>query len=360
MKRKQKREKTRLCLLFGGRSAEHEVSLRSASAIYSNIDREKFDIISLYIDTKGKWKKVSSPSLAMEELSKGTSFSFLPWREKSLPLEIKADIYFPVLHGPFGEDGTIQGFFEMADVPYVGAGVSASAIGMDKSLMKTIFKAHNLPVVEYTTISDFEWLERKGEILRKIRAEYPLPFFIKPSSLGSSVGISKVKDYSFTEEAINLALSFDRKILVEEGITGREFECSVLGNEHPEASLPGEIIPHREFYDYRDKYIEGKTSFKIPAELPEETVREIQHLSLQAYKAVDCSGMARVDFLMDGKKSLLYLSEINTIPGFTEISMYPKLWEVSGLAFPHLLERLIELGFQRYRAKKKKLNHYTP
>ena len=353
-RKKQNPEKVHVCLLFGGRSAEHEVSLRSAAAIYSNLDQKKFSVTSVYIGKGGMWKIVQSPLLSMEELSKGPSLSFLPW-EKTSPLQaVKADIYFPILHGPYGEDGTIQGVFEMADVPYVGAGVTASAVGMDKALMKTLFKVKNLPVVQLSILYEGEWLRHREGILRRIEEEYCLPFFVKPATLGSSLGISKVKDFRHTQKALNTAFAYDQKILVEEGIIGRELECSVLGNDTPEVSLPGEIIPYREFYDYRDKYIEGKTAFAIPAELPASTVREIQRISIEAYRAIDCSGMARVDFLMEGTNGTLFLSEINTIPGFTEISMYPKLWEVSGLPFPRLVERLIELGFERHRAKKRK------
>lgn len=352
-RKNSKFKKIKVGLLFGGRSAEHEVSLRSASAIYNNLDKNKFTVVSIYLDKKGNWKIVPSPLLSMKELNEGPSFSFLPWKEKTITQSITADIYFPVLHGPYGEDGTIQGFFEMADVPYVGAAVLASAVGMDKALMKTIFKAGNLPVVKHSILLESEWKKKRERILKKIEAEYNLPFFVKPANLGSSVGISKVKDYAQASDALSTAFSYDRKILVEEGIKGRELECSVLGNENPRASLPGEIIPFREFYDYRDKYLDGKTTFGIPAKLPSPIVKEIQRISLEAYRAIDCSGMARVDFFLQEKTEKLYLSEINTIPGFTEISMYPKLWEVSGLAFPKLVEHLIELGFERHKLKKR-------
>jgi len=346
-------KKTIVCLLFGGRSDEHEVSLRSASAIYDNLDRDRFEVTCIYIDKKGNWKIVSSPHLSLEELAKDVSASFLPWEEKNFHETIKADIYFPVLHGPYGEDGTIQGLFEMADVPYVGAGVTASAIGMDKALMKTIFKARNLPVVRFITLLESEWNSDRETVLEQVKNELPLPLFVKPANLGSSVGITKVKEFSQIPEAIRTAFSFDRKILVEKGITGREFECSVLGNENPEASLPGEVIPFREFYDYRDKYIDGKTEFRIPARLTFQQIEKIQEISLEAFRAIDCSGMARVDFFLENDTGKLYLNEINTIPGFTEISMYPKLWEKSSLSFRQLVERLIQLGFERHESKKR-------
>ncbi|MFB0564745.1 MAG: D-alanine--D-alanine ligase family protein [Candidatus Aminicenantaceae bacterium] len=352
------KKKIKVCLFFGGRSSEHEVSLRSATSIYNNLDKKKFDIISIYIDKTGNWKIVPSPLLSIKKLTEGHSLPFLPWEKKTLPKAIKADIYFPVLHGPYGEDGTIQGLFEMADVPYVGAGVMASALGMDKAIMKPLFKALNLPVVKHSIIFESEWKNNREHIHKKIQKDFPLPFFVKPANLGSSVGISKVKEYTQTSRAFRTAFSYDRKILVEQGITGREFECSVLGNENPQASLPGEIIPSREFYDYRDKYIEGKTAFRIPAELPSSIIKEIQHISLEAYRAIDCSGMARVDFFLENKTNKLYLSEINTIPGFTEISMYPKLWEVSGLPYPLLVQRLIALGFERHKIKKRNQKNY--
>ena len=347
----QRRQK--VALLFGGRSAEHDISLISASSIYRNLDKKKYKIISIYITKEGKWKIVPSPLVPRLTLDQGPAFPFLPWSTKAFSGAIKADIYFPVLHGPYGEDGTIQGLLEMAGVPYVGAGVMASALGMDKATMKTIFKAKNLPVVKHSVLLESEWIKAREGILEKIRKEFPLPFFVKPANLGSSVGIVKIKDYEEITAALTIAFSYDRKILVEEGIKGRELECSVLGNDNPVASLPGELIPYREFYDYKDKYLEGKTRFAIPAKLPSAIVEEIQRISLEAYKAIDCSGMARVDFFLEEGTEKVYLSELNTIPGFTEISMYPRLWEVSGLSFPRLVERLIELGFERHRSKKR-------
>jgi D-alanine-D-alanine ligase len=358
--KKLKHKKINIALLFGGRSAEHEVSLISATSIYKNLDKKKFEITSIYINKKGNWKIVESPLLVPSALSTGDFFPFLPWSKNVSRPTTDADIYFPVLHGPHGEDGTIQGLFEMADVPFVGASVMDSAIGMDKSMTKIILKAKNLPVVKHIIIQDQEWMKQKEAIISKIKKEFPIPFFVKPACLGSSVGISKVKEYGKTSAALDEAFRYDKKILVEEGIKGHELECSVLGNDSPRASLPGEIIPYREFYDYRDKYIEGKTRFGIPAELTPEQIKEIQHLSLEAYKAISCSGMARVDFLMEEKTEKIFISELNTIPGFTEISMYPKLWEVSGLPFPRLLERLIELGLERHKKKKRRKENFVP
>jgi len=348
-----KPRKTRIALLFGGRSAEHEVSLISASAIYRNINTRKYEVISFYINKKGEWKKVASPLLSPEKLEKGPSFSFLPWEAAAFSRRVRADIYFPVLHGPYGEDGTIQGLLEMADVPYVGAGVLASAAGMDKAVMKALFAVKNLPLVKSRTFLDSEYLKNKKAILGLIKKEFPLPFFVKPANLGSSVGISKVKTYAETSTALGKAFRYDRKILVEQGILGREVECSVLGNEEPRASLPGEVIPSREFYDYRDKYLEGKTRFRIPAKLPEAKIKEIERLAIEAYQAVGCSGLARLDFFLEERTGKIYVNEINTMPGFTEISMYPKLWGVSGIPFPRLVEELIRLGFRRHRRKKR-------
>ncbi len=351
-------KKKTVALLFGGRSAEHEISLLSTASIYNNLDKAQFQIRSIFIDKKGNWRVVESPLLSPEKLNQGLSATFLPWDENHSSPLIEADIYFPILHGPYGEDGTIQGLLEMADVPFVGASVMDSAIAMDKAMSKIIFKSKNLPVVKHLIIMEKDWKEDRGNILGQIKKELPLPFFVKPACLGSSVGISKLKENGQIPAAVEKAFRYDRKILVEEGIQGRELECSVLGNDNPEASLPGEIIPFREFYDYDDKYLEGKTRFGIPAELTPSQTREVQSLSVEAFKAIGCSGMARVDFLMDGKTEKIYVSEINTIPGFTEISMYPKLWEVSGLPFPRLLERLIQLGFGRHEQKKRAREDY--
>jgi len=349
-----KSKKIKVALLFGGSSAEHEVSLISATSIYRNLYKKKYDVVSIYINKEGLWRIVDSPHLPPQILEKGDFSSFLPWSKNMISQDMRADIYFPVLHGPCGEDGTIQGLFEMADVPYVGAAVLSSAIGMDKAMAKTLFKMKNLPVVNHLILFESVWKNEQRKILSKIKKEFQLPFFVKPTNLGSSVGITKVKDYTQSEPSIKMAFEYDRKILIEEGILGKEFECSVLGNDNPRVSLPGELIPFREFYDYKDKYIYGKTSFVIPADLPGPAIEEIQRISLEAFKAIDCSGMARVDFFMEEKTGRIILNEINTIPGFTEISMYPKLWEVSGIPYPELLDILIELGFERHQQKRRK------
>jgi len=349
-----KRHKVRIALLFGGRSAEHEVSLASASAIYKNINKTRYAVIAIFIDKTGRWRRVASPLLAPEKLQNGPSSSFLPWEAlSSLPRRVRADIYFPVLHGPYGEDGTIQGLLEMADVPYIGAGVLASTTGMDKAVMKVLFADRNVPIVQHRVFGEVEWKKSRKAVLGLIGKEFRLPFFVKPANLGSSVGISKVKNRGDTVTALARAFRYDRKVIVEEGIKGREIECSVLGNDEPRASLPGEVIPYREFYDYRDKYLDGKTRFRIPADLPASVIREVQRLAVEAYLAVECSGMARLDFFLEDGTGKLYVNEINTIPGFTEISMYPKLWGVSGIPFGRLIEKLILLGLERHRRKKR-------
>jgi D-alanine-D-alanine ligase len=345
-------KKTVVSLIFGGRSAEHEISLVSAAAIHNNLNRSKFEVRPIYITRQGLWKAVKAPSLDIKALEAGRAFSFLPWAGRDERPELAADIYFPVLHGPFGEDGTIQGLLEMAGVPYVGAGVLGSALGMDKSATKSVLRDRGLPVVPCLVVREAEFLEDAGRLLGLIRRSLPLPLFVKPANLGSSVGITKVGDAKDVPAALAAAFRYDTTALVEKGIRGRELELSVLGNETPEASLPGEVIPFREFYDYNDKYIDGRTTFVIPAKLAPRTLARVRGLGIAAFKALACSGMARVDFFLEKGTNRLYINEINTIPGFTEISMYPKLWAASGLPFPRLLERLIELGFERHMNRK--------
>jgi D-alanine-D-alanine ligase len=345
-------KKTAVALIFGGRSAEHEISLISASAVHKNLDRGKFDVLSIYITRDGLWKSVEAPSTDIKTLEHGPAFSFLPWKGAPPVPGPAADIYFPVLHGPFGEDGTIQGLLEMADVPYVGAGVTGSALGMDKVLAKSVLRDQGLPVVPFLVVREAEWAKDAAAIERRVRRGLPLPLFVKPSNLGSSVGITKVTERAGLAAALALAFRYDATALVEKGITGRELELSVLGNDEPEASLPGEVIPFREFYDYNDKYIDGKTRFGIPAVLPPKVQARVQALGVAAFKTLAASGMARVDFFLEKGTNRLYINEINTIPGFTEISMYPKLWAASGLPFPKLLERLVDLGFERHRGRK--------
>jgi D-alanine-D-alanine ligase len=345
--------RTRICLIFGGRSAEHEVSLASATAVHRNLDPGRYDILCLLIGKDGLWRRVQAPGSPAEGAPASAAGSFLPWGPAAPDATLAADVYFPVLHGPNGEDGTIQGLLEMADVPYVGCGVTASALSMDKALSKSVFRDRGLPQVGFRVLLEQEWLRDRTAALRGLGETLPFPMFVKPSNLGSSVGITKAKDEATLEAALDLAFRYDRKVVVEEGVRCREIECSVLGNDEPRASLPGEVIPAGEFYDYRDKYIDGKTGFAIPADLPSQLVERVRREAVEAFKAVDGAGMARVDFLYAGDIDKLFLNEINTIPGFTEISMYPKLWAVSGLPFPGLLDELVRLALERHAQKRR-------
>jgi D-alanine-D-alanine ligase len=318
--------RTRVAVIYGGRSGEHEISLRSAESIMKAMDRSKYEIAEYFISKEGKWR----PGPILPE----------PGAHPDI------DVVFPVLHGTFGEDGTMQGLLELADLAYVGAGVLASSLSMDKEIMKRVCHERGLPVVEYVAVL------RGCMDTAEIVARLTFPLFVKPANLGSSVGISKAKDRAELEKAVALAAEYDRKVIVERGIIGREFECSVLGNQQPQASLPCEVMPSRDFYDYEDKYILDKAKFQLPADLPPEKTAELRRLAVECYRAVECEGMARVDFLLEGATGRLYINEINTIPGFTSISMYPKMWEQTGLPYPKLIDRLIELALERHAAKK--------
>jgi D-alanine-D-alanine ligase len=318
--------KTRVAVIYGGRSGEHEISIRSAKSIMAGLDAARYDIIEYFIDKAGKW----APRPILPE----------PGAHPEI------DVVFPVLHGTFGEDGTVQGLLELADLPYVGAAVLASSVSMDKVVMKRVCAERGLPVVEYVALT-------RRELNAGATAErFAYPVFVKPANLGSSVGITKAHNRAELEAALRLAAEFDRKIVVERGIQGREFECAVLGNDDPEASLPCEVLPSKEFYDYEDKYLLDRAQFRLPADLDEEQMAELRRLAVECYKAVGCEGMARVDFLLESASGKLYINEINTIPGFTSISMYPKMWERSGVPFSALLDRLIELALERHEAKK--------
>jgi D-alanine-D-alanine ligase len=345
-----------VALLFGGRSAEHEVSISSARAVHDNLDPARYRIVCLFIDKAGRWRQVLSPHLNPAVLIRGVFQSFLPWETSKGPAPFGADIFWPVLHGPFGEDGTIQGLLELADVPYVGAGVLGSAAGMDKAVMKDLFRLHGLPIVPHVAVGEAEWTRSPKDVIRRIRATAKPPIFTKPANLGSSVGITKVKEWPALGPAIETAFLYDRKVVVEQGVDCREFECAVLGNDAPEASPPGEIIPSGEFYDYDDKYLNGKTDYVIPVKLPAAVDARIRRLAVEAFRACEGAGLARVDFFLENGTRRLFVNEINSIPGFTEISMYPKLWAAAGTPFPRLVDRLIELGFERHRAKKRRVD----
>jgi D-alanine-D-alanine ligase len=320
--------KTRVAVIYGGRSGEHEVSLRSAKSIIDAMDPEKYKVLHYLISKEGKW----SPRPIVPE-------------PRGNP---EIDVVFPVLHGTFGEDGTMQGLLELAELPYVGAGVLASSASMDKEVMKRLAKERGLPVVDYLVMSSKDVSNLEG-----ICSRFEFPVFVKPANLGSSVGISKARNCEELKPALELAASYDRKVIVERGIIGREFECSVLGNDDPVAAVPCEILPSKDFYDYDDKYLLEKAETVIPANLSAEQTAELQQLAVECYRAVECEGMARVDFLLENATGKLFINEINTIPGFTSISMYPKMWEYSGLAMPQLIDRLIELALERHQAKKR-------
>src|SRR5580700_8227217 len=394
-------KKLRVGILFGGRSGEHEVSLLSAASVLSAIDKDKYEVVPIGITKDGRWltagdaenllqgKLVIEPrhlragdpatTQAAAVLTQGESVvvppepvrrgsGLVPFQtdaaltRRASDRAINVDVIFPVLHGTFGEDGTIQGLFELADIAYVGAGVLGSAAGMDKDVMKSLFMAAGLSIVKHVTVLRSDWESGPKKVQKLVESKLRYPVFVKPANLGSSVGISKARERKELGPAMEEAAKFDRKIVIEEGVGGkkhkaREIECSVLGNDKPQASVPGEIVPGKEFYDYTAKYLDEGSQLIIPAKLSKDESKKIQQLAISAFKAVDCSGLARVDFLMDPKNRKIYLNEINTMPGFTAISMYPKLWAASGLAYPELIERLIRLGQERHEEKKR--NQYS-
>jgi D-alanine-D-alanine ligase len=347
----------KVALLFGGRSGEHEVSLRSAASVAEGL-AARHDVLPILIGKAGGWLLQQGPPqpsggtpvfLAASPEDAGRIRRLSDARELAQP-----DVYFPVLHGTYGEDGTVQGLFELAGVAYVGAGVAASAAAMDKAVMKSLFAQAGLPQVEHRVLT-----RRDEAAERRLLDELGLPLFVKPANLGSSVAVSKVKTREALEPALSLAFSYDRKVVVERGHDVREIEVSVLGNDDARASLPGEIVPDREFYDYSSKYSAGsRTELHIPAPIDASLTREVQELALAAFRAVDAAGYARVDCFLERASGRLLLNEINTIPGFTSISMYPKLWHASGLAYAELLARLVALGVERQRARASLRTHY--
>jgi len=349
-------------IILGGRSGEHEVSLMSSRSVLSILNSEKYDVIQIGIDHEGIWWSGKDVISAFEKHTTkdlyrvfllpepGTATLFK--REtvdgkESITTVAELDVVFPVLHGTFGEDGTLQGFFEMADLAYTGAGVLGSSVGMDKGVFKDVMRANNVPVVDWLICTRKDIEVDPNAVISRAEKLAPYPLFIKPANLGSSVGISKAKNRSDLLEGILDAARYDRRILVEKGVNAREIEVSVLGNENPRASVPGEILPSDEFYSYKAKYIDGKSELFIPASISKELSTQVQDLAIKTYKAIDCAGMARVDFLLDRDTNKLYLNEVNTIPGFTSISMYPKLWEASGMTYEHLVDELISLALER-------------
>ncbi|HEU4874237.1 MAG TPA: D-alanine--D-alanine ligase family protein [Pyrinomonadaceae bacterium] len=368
-------KKLRVGVIFGGRSGEHEVSIRSARAIVEGIDRRKFDVVPIGITKEGKWlapaqsaqllpaavqpllpSKTHTVTGDVALLGDPSHKGLISLHNNEQPLTgEKLDVVFPALHGTYGEDGTLQGLLEMADVPYVGCGVLASSCGMDKVTMKSLFVQAGLPICKYIWFLRSQWRNDPAKVIRKVTSDIGLPCFVKPANLGSSVGVSRAKDKKSLTDAIDLAAEYDRKIIVEEELVAREIECAVLGNDQPKASLPGEYVVYDEaarFLDYTEKYTStGNVSFVVPAPLSKSMTTKIQRMAIRAFQSIDGAGLARVDFFLPRNGGDLVINELNTMPGLTEVSGYPKMWEASGLSFPRLLETLIELAFERHKDK---------
>jgi D-alanine-D-alanine ligase len=354
-------KKLRVGVLFGGRSGEHEVSLNSANSILNALDREKYEIVPIGITKQGSWLLGADPAKILAEgkfdgeLIPATLVPD-PNTNKLLSLSDGADlaeidVIIPVLHGTYGEDGTVQGLFELANIPYVGAGVLGSATGMDKIVMKSVFAAAGLPQARYVGLLRKEWEQAQENVLMTVEQELGYPCFVKPANLGSSVGISKAHNREELTRAINVACEYDRRIVVEEFIDGREIEVGVLGNDEPKVSVLGEIVPCNEFYDYKAKYIDGDSALIIPAEISRAACEQIREIAAKAFRALDCAGLSRVDFFVTKAEGEIYINEVNTMPGFTKISMYPKLWEATGIPYSELLSKLIDLAIERHADK---------
>ncbi|MGL5651984.1 MAG: D-alanine--D-alanine ligase [Paraclostridium sp.] len=350
--------KLSVALIFGGKSGEHDVSRISASSIFKNINKEKYDIHTIGITKDGKWMYYSGSSENIangkwEELAdKTVKINLIPNGNSKVGIEFndgsfkQIDVLFPVLHGPYGEDGKIQGLFEISSIPYVGCGVLASSVGMDKLICKKVFTQIGLPQVNYTYTTKWEFDISKNDELDRIEQTLNYPIFVKPANMGSSVGISKVSDRNELLSGINEALKYDRRIVLEQGIDAREIEVAVLGNDEVKSSIAGEIIPAKDFYDYEDKYINGVSKLEIPANINAETMMKIRQMAIDAFKAIDGKGLSRVDFFVDKKDGEIYINEINTLPGFTNISMYPKLWDATGVQYTDLIDNLIKLAIE--------------
>jgi len=369
----------RVGVIFGGRSGEHDVSLASARSVMDAIDKSKYEIVPIGITKEGRWIASGDPMKALvagdARASQPAALLGDPSRRGLMRLEdtgraVEAtrladlDVIFPVLHGTHGEDGTVQGLLELAGIPYVGAGVTASAVGMDKVIFKDVMRAHSLPIVDYLLVKRKAWDADPERVMDQVEQRLDYPVFTKPANLGSSVGVSKCHDRAGLAAGLAEAARYDRKLLVEVAVpVAREIEVSVLGNDDPIASVPGEIIPSRDFYSYEAKYIdeeEGASKLLIPAPISPEQTELVRDLAVRAYKAIDCAGMARADFLLSGETGELYVSEVNTIPGFTAISMYPKLWEASGIPYPELIDRLVELAIERFEDTERSETSYEP
>jgi D-alanine-D-alanine ligase len=368
-------KRLRIGVLHGGRSGEHEVSIASAAAVFANLDRKRYEPVAIRIEKDGRWRLLDRPPSAASAAdvidqmrdaghARGGRDVVMPARpgddtlllldSASVVTGLGLDVIFPVLHGPYGEDGTVQGLLDLADLPYVGCGVLASAAGMDKDVMKVLFQARGLRVTPWVVVRRHHWLKDREAIIEHISGTLTYPVFVKPANLGSSVGISKVASQGALGAAIDLAASFDPKVIVETGVvSAREIECAVLGNEAPEASVPGEIIPAGEFYDYNAKYLDSGSQTIIPTAIPPALADEVRRQSIIAFDAIDGSGLARVDFLVSASQEL-FINEINTMPGFTTISMYSKLWEASGVSYPALIDRLIALAIERHAVQQQR------
>ena len=357
-------KKLRVGILFGGRSGEHEVSLASAASVIRALDPDKYEAVPIGITKEGRWLAGAGAQKLLPEVLKNGERVVLPADPSAaslLPVSlagsgqenrgIQVDVMFPVLHGTFGEDGTVQGLLELAGLPYVGAGVLASSVGMDKDVQKRLFAYAGLPIVPFIAVSRKEWEREPKRTLAKIQKELRYPLFVKPATLGSSVGMTRVAKAKELPAALNLAAEFALKIIIEKAVNAREIEVSVLGNDDPKASIPGEIIPHREYYDYTAKYLEEGTRLEIPAKLTRAQAKKIQEYAIRAFRAIDGAGMARADFFVDKKTSRIFINELNTIPGFTSISMYPKMWEASGISYKELIDRLIQLALDLHAEK---------
>ncbi|SHH32897.1 D-alanine--D-alanine ligase [Tepidibacter thalassicus] len=356
-------KKINVALIFGGKSGEHEVSLASASSIYQFIDKQKYNVFTIGITKEGNWLYYEGDVENIkngdwEKLSnRNVNINLIPTANKNIGIEFednrfeKIDVLFPVLHGPFGEDGSIQGLFEISNIPYVGCGVLSSSVGMDKLICKKVFEQEGLPQVKYTYTTKWDFNKNKDKVLDEIEQKISYPIFIKPANLGSSVGISKAKNREELENGINEALKYDKRVILEEGINAREVEVSVLGNEEVCASVAGEIIPSKEFYDYEAKYLNESSKLIIPAKIDDEMMNKIKNMAIKAFKSIDASGLSRVDFFIEKDTNKIYVNEINTMPGFTNISMYPKLWEATGISYTHLIDKLINLAIKRHNDK---------
>ncbi|GIV97066.1 MAG: D-alanine--D-alanine ligase [Herpetosiphonaceae bacterium] len=361
-------EKLRVGVIFGGRNTEHEVSLKSARFVMTVLDQQRYEVIPIGIDKQGRWLWDGDPLYVLEQQAdrgllgrepqpgvvRGSGETQVSRRRLPPPDSplFEIDVAAPILHGLLGEDGTIQGLLEMAGIPYIGCGVLASAVGMDKVLMKAAFAAAGLPLLPWVFLRRVEWERDREDCLRRIESQLRYPIFTKPANAGSSVGVTRCSNRAELAAGLAEAARHDRRIIAEQGISAREIEVSVLGNDEVSASIPGEIVPGREWYDYADKYLEDKTQFYLPARLDEATTERVRELAIAAFKAIDGAGLSRVDFLLDRENGEIYINEINTLPGFTAISMYPKLWEATGLAPTSLMDRLVELALERSRDRR--------